>query len=67
MPVQAPFILLHPEEFQSPPYDGIEPHLPTEKRLALIEKVRVRVVGITRKMVPIKKRAGVIPYIFHPA
>ena len=58
MPVQAPFILqATPEEFQSPPYDGIEPHLPREKRLALIEKVRVRVVGITRKMVPIAGRA----------
>ena len=26
-----------------------------------------RVKYVTRKMVPIKKRAGVIPYIFHPA
>ena len=24
-------------------------------------------VNISRKMVPIKKRAGVIPYIYHPA
>ena len=43
MPVQAPFILqATPEEFQSPPYAGIEPHYLGEASRTLIEKVRVR-------------------------
>ena len=32
--------------------------------VVVIKKI---VIERTRKMVPIKKRAGVIPYIFHPA